>query len=307
MRPEPDPLDAQIARVSRGQQGNIQVSQLHKLGATRHQIGTRAKRGTLFRKFFGVYSVGTPANTPVRKASAAVLACGDRSTLGLRSALAHWGLIKYWPSRPQVLTPKRCKVKGIDIRRCTDLRRSEVTTHDGVTTTTVARSLLDAAPGLSAKQLDRAVTTALLERLASTEQLKMMCARHPDHPGAQLLEPFWNTSDGPARSDWERDIKRFRERGGFTGMVLDAIVNEREVDGWFSEERVILEFDGWITHRSPLRFEADRERDADNLDSDIVTVRVTEERYRADIDREIERLHRILARRREYVELLSRG
>jgi very-short-patch-repair endonuclease len=302
-----DPFDAQIAARAARQHRNIHRRQLVAIGVSDHAIRGRLRRGNLYRVFWGVYSVGAPARTPAERAAAAVLACGERSTLGLCSALAHWGLIKYWPRRPQVLTAKRRKIKGIDIRRCSDLRRSEVTTHDGITTTTVARSLLDAAPGLPAKQLDRAVTTALLNRLTTTAQLEAICEKHPDHPGAALLEPFWNTSDGPARSDWERDAREFRRRGGFDGMIINADINGREADAYFAEERVILEFDGWITHRSPLRFEADRERDADNLDNDIVTIRITEERYRADIDREIDRVHRILARRRDYLELLSRA
>jgi hypothetical protein len=160
---------------------------------------------------------------------------------------------------------------------------------------------------LSAKQLDRAVTTAVLERLVTTEQLEAICARHPDHPGAELLEPFWNTSDGPARSGWERELRGFRDEFGFTTMIIDTVVNGREVDAHIPDARLIIELDGWPTHRSPQRFEADRERDADNLDADIETVRLTWKRYRARRAEEAARIHRIAARRRKYLALLSRA
>ena len=270
-------------------------------------IRARAKRGNIYRVFWGVYSVGAPARTPIEFASAAVLACGERSTLGLKSALAHWGVIRYWPRRPQVLTPRRCKIKGIDIRRRTDLKRSEVTTHNGITTTTVARTLLDTAPMLTAKQFDRAVTTALLQRLVTTERLKAICEKHPDHPGAPLLEPFWNTSDGPPRSDWERTLKGFRAEFGFTTMIINTEVNGREADAYIPDAQLVIELDGWINHRTPEPFEDDREKDTNNLDADIETVRLTWKRYKANRAKEAARIHRIANRRRKYFELLSRA
>ena len=50
----------------------------------------------------------------------------------------------------------------------------------------------------------------------------------------------------------------------------------------------------------PIAFETDRERDADTLASGFVTVRVTEERLDERPEREAERLHAILKRRRSH-------
>ena len=307
MDAQSDPLDTQIARVARSQQGNIHLSQLRTLGATRHMITTRVKRGSLFREHPCVYSVGKPATTPREKASAAVLACGARSTLGLRSALANWEFIPRWPDKPQVLTAGRARPKGIQVHKCTTLLRSEVIEHHGILTTTPARTLLDVAPLLNAKELDRVVTTALLSVYVNTAHLQHMCEKHPDHPGAKLLEQFWNTADGPVRSNGERELKAFRKQFGFTTMIINVNVRSGEVDGYIPEARLIIELDGWITHRSEFRFEDDREGDADNLDADVETYRLTKKRLRGQPVKEAERIHRIAARRARYFLQISAG
>jgi len=53
-------------------------------------------------------------------------------------------------------------------------------------------------------------------------------------------------------------------------------------------------------HSSRTSFEGDRNKDADTLAAGLVTVRITDERYRNSPDEEAERLQRILARRRRH-------
>ena len=302
-----DLLDAKIARVAADQQRNITVGQLRRLGATKNMIRTRVARGSLFREFWSVYSVGAPATTPMEKASAGVLACGPHSALGRRSALALWGFIREWPAIPQVLTGGRHQPKGVEVHRCSTLLEHEMIEHHGITTTTAVRTLLDAAPLLDEKELDKVVNEALLSVYVNATHLKNICEEHPNHPGAKLLEPFWNTSDGATRSDWERDLKAFRDEFNFTTMEINTEVGGREVDGWIADARVVVELDGWETHRTRRRFEQDRENDAANLDAEIVTVRITKRRYDTQRSAEAARLHRICARRRKYFETLSRA
>jgi len=73
--------------------------------------------------------------------------------------------------------------------------------------------------------------------------------------------------------------------------------------GWtrfFPEYGVIVELDGWDFHKDQQAFEDDRERDADHLDHDLVTIRITKTRFEQQPDYEAARLLRIL-RRRGYV------
>jgi very-short-patch-repair endonuclease len=66
----------------------------------------------------------------------------------------------------------------------------------------------------------------------------------------------------------------------------------------FPEERVVVECDGWLYHRDRETFESDRDRDTERLAAGILTVRVTKRRLTRTPEREAERLHTILARRR---------
>ncbi len=66
------------------------------------------------------------------------------------------------------------------------------------------------------------------------------------------------------------------------------------MDVLFPEHRVIVEVDGWDTHRTRAAFENDRNRDADMLAAGVVTVRVTRRRMRAAPEREAARLRTIL-------------
>jgi hypothetical protein len=296
-----------IGQIAAARQGQITVEQIAESGLSKDAIATRTKRGTLFREYRGVYSVGKPATTPIEKSSAAVLACGRRSALGGHSTLSLFGVVKYWPARPEVVTARRIRRKGINVRRTATLLRPEVTEHQGITTVTLARALLDVAPSLTRKRLERVVNNALHTPFVSQSELRAVCEKHPNHPGAELLVDFYDTTDGPTRSGWEDDLKRFRTEFGFDGMIVNTVVNGHEVDAYFPDERLILQLDGWPSHRSHDRFIADREQDADNLDDDRETIRITHERFYESREREAARVHRILARRRRYISLLSRA
>lgn len=72
----------------------------------------------------------------------------------------------------------------------------------------------------------------------------------------------------------------------------------REVDAYFPGERLIVELDGWSTHKSRAAFESDRDRDAHMLSDGIATVRITRDRLRNTPAKEAARLEAILRARR---------
>ncbi len=80
--------------------------------------------------------------------------------------------------------------------------------------------------------------------------------------------------------------------------LINTVIAGHEVDALFVEERVIVELDSWPWHSSRVSFEDDRNRDVDTLLVDLVTIRLTDERFTQRPAEEAERLHAILARRR---------
>lgn len=77
---------------------------------------------------------------------------------------------------------------------------------------------------------------------------------------------------------------------------INVIVNGREVDVLFREQRVIVELDGGL-HMNAESFESDRDREAENLKHGFRTVRITQERFEHAPGRDAARLHAILSDR----------
>lgn len=291
------PNDAIVA-LARRQHRNVTRAQLLALGLSSDAIKRRVSHGWMHREHLGVYAVGTPANTPVEHAAAAVLACGDGAALSHGSALALWGLAKRWPIQPHVTVRRDRRPRGIAVHLASSLTRADLRTHLGIRVTSVARALLDCAPTLTSKALTRAVNDALRSPYLTHAQLTDVCRRLRNHPGTGRLVPFVQTPAGPTRSEFEDAFLGFCERFGLPRPLVNTVVCGYEVDAFFAAERVIVELDGWDFHNSRTSFEGDRDRDADTLAARIVTVRITWERLTERPDQEARRLSLILSQRR---------
>jgi hypothetical protein len=125
-------IDEVIAQIAAGQNGNITRRQLRALGLGDVAINYRLRIGRLFRINRGVYSVGRPPTTPLEKAAAAVLACGDHAALSHSSAMSLWGFWKRW-DLPFVGQRRRRPATEGDPRppgnRATETRRRDRARH----------------------------------------------------------------------------------------------------------------------------------------------------------------------------------
>jgi very-short-patch-repair endonuclease len=286
-----------IVTLARRQHRNVTRAQLLALGATSNAIQRLVERGWLHREHPGVYSVGTPATTPLELAAAAVLACGHGAVLSHGSALASWGLAKRWPDRVHLSTATDRRPSGLAVHRTTTLARADIRTHNGIRTTSLARTLLDCAPNLNPRALTRAVNDALRSPHLKPRQLADVLERNPRHPGTKLLNPFVQTPTGPTRSRFEDAFLNFCAKHDLPRPKVNTMVCGYEVDALFEQERVIVELDGWDFHNDRRSFEADRARDADTLEAGYATVRITWERLHENPRREAARLKKILASR----------
>lgn len=256
------------------------------------------KFGRLYREYRGVYSVGCPAVTPHERAMAAVLACGPGAVLSHGSALALWGIWKRWDFPIHVTIAGDRRPKGIRVHRVSRLDRGDVTRQHGIPVTTLARALLDMAPGMTAKSLTRAVNDGRLSRHVSLDALAGVIATHPYHRGVSRLKAAVGLAgERPTRSGLEDSFPTFCKRYGLPIPQMNAIVCGYEVDALFAAQKLIVELDGWPFHSSRRSFEDDRKRDAETLVAGFATLRITAERYAADPDGEAARLHEILMRR----------
>ena len=295
-----DRLEVKIAQIAGRQQGNITRAQLIDLGMAPTPITRWVRLGRLHRVYRGVYAVGRPPATPLEKAAAAVLACGDRAALSHGSAMTLWGFWKRWDLPFEVSLAGDRRPKGIKTHRPSGLLQRDIRFHQGVRVTSPARTLLDSAPSVPARSLTRAINDARRNGLITLDALADVVRRFPLHPGAALLAAHALAQHNPTRSDFEDVFLPFCERYGLPTPKINTIVAGYEVDAYFEDEQLIVELDGWGFHSDRQAFEDDRERDATMLALGIITIRITWARLHEQPEREAQRLHAILeAQRRQ--------
>jgi hypothetical protein len=295
-----------IAVLAGSQWGYVTREQLLATGLSPGAIRQAIATGWLIRVHAGVYAVGTVNRTPVARAMAAVLACGEHALLSHGSAASLWGFNRHWDTPFEVTVRAKRSRPGIRVHRSTALTRRDLDRQLGIPVTSPARTALDIAPGLADKRLTRVVNDGRHARLLNLDDMADVVARNPRHPGVKRLRPFVQTSLGPSRSELEDDFRAFAQRYGLPTPITNTYVFGHEVDVLFLEERVIVEVDSWEFHRFRNNFEGDRDRDADFLAGGYVTIRITAERMKRTPEREARRLHKILSDRRRTLMVLSK-
>jgi hypothetical protein len=218
--------------------------------------------------------------------------------LSHRSAASHWGLLETQGALIDVTAPRgRHGGEGIRLHRSRFLDARDTTTHEGIPITTVPRTLLDLAATVQPHRLERALAQAERLQLYDHGAITDLIARSHGHrgPGAMARaisreDPKWTRSE---LESW------------FLTLVRDAglpepLVNESltvpdhpplEVDFYWPTHRLIVELDGWETHRTRAAFETDRARDAALTAAGWRVVRFTWHEPRDTIQR---RLHALL-------------
>ncbi len=215
----------------------------------------------------GVYAVGHRRLRPEGHRLAAVLACGPGAVLSHTSAAAHWGLLNSDQQRIDVTAHRgRRGAPGIRLHRTRSLDAQDTTSHRGIPTTTVSRTLLDLAAARP-ERLENALAQAMRQNLYDHRALESVVARSSGHRGSGALtkaiahDPKWT------RGAFEpRFLKLLRDAGLPEPLVNEALhvpdFGECQPDFHWPSQRLIVELDDWHSHRTRAAFERDRAKDA---------------------------------------------
>src|SRR5213592_2793497 len=128
MRPisGPERVERAVVALAEMQSGVVGYGQIRALGVSHDWIKRRVAWGWLIPILNGVYAVGHRPRLLRGWHNAALLAAGERSGLGNRSAGAHWGMTKP-PGRPHVIAPRSADgIKGIVVHRPRALAESDI-------------------------------------------------------------------------------------------------------------------------------------------------------------------------------------
>jgi very-short-patch-repair endonuclease len=292
------PLDRLIAAVAAAQQGAVTWRQLVTLGVARGGIASRVRRGLLHPMHRGVYLWGQPSPTPLARAQAAVLACGEGAVLSHQSAAVRWGIRP--PRRGPIevtVVGRRVGPRGIRTHETASLHEADIRRLHGIPITSPARTLLDIASKLSTRDLASALEQAQVKRLVTKAHIVGALNRAPRRPGTRALRALI-AEPAFTRSEAERRLLALLRCAKLPRPVFNHTVESYEVDVLWRAERVVLEFDSYAFHATRAAFERDRERDAALARGGYVSLRTTWHELHAESHALIARVAEALARPR---------
>lgn len=234
--------DRLVAEVAERQHGVISSRQLEEAGLSRSSVLERRRAGRLHHLHRGVYAVGHQAPSDERRWMAAVLALGDGAVLSHRSAAVLWELLPRQAGPVDVSLPNRNgrrRRQGIRVHRPESLKSREVVEKCGIPVTSPARTLADLRTAIPARELRRAIRQADFLGL-------------PIGPDVE--------SDG-TRSELERRFLWLCRRHRLPLPAVNLPIAGLTVDFCWIEQLLIVETDGYSSHRGRAAFEHDRARD----------------------------------------------
>jgi predicted transcriptional regulator of viral defense system len=261
---QPDPVDLAIAAIAERQHGVIGHPQLVAIGLSRQSIYRRIRAGRLHRVHQGVYAVGHKRLTQRGRWMAAVLAGGEGAYLSHRSAAALRQLLRQ-RGEIHVTTPRILRNRDGIHFHTQSLLLDEVTTHDGIPCTTVARTLLDIA-ATEPDQLERAFNEAEYRRLWDSTGVMELLRRYPQRAGTPALATLINDgAKGITREELEHAfhalVAKFDLPRPLRNQPLTLPNRTIYPDAMWRDARLIVELDSRQAHETRSRFDADRERD----------------------------------------------
>jgi very-short-patch-repair endonuclease len=168
------------------------------------------------------------------------------------------------PTRIHITTTARgYGLQGIHVHRVGSIHPDDRTEIENIPVTSLPRTLLDLAEVLPINRLERAIENAerrqLFDLNAMNELMDRSSGRHGLKPLSMLLSKL--IEPARTRSELERSfLDRCRE-AGFPRPQVNALVAGYEVDAVWSDQRLIVELDGYAFHGTRAAFERDRSRD----------------------------------------------
>jgi uncharacterized protein DUF559 len=174
----------------------------------------------------------------------------------------------------------RAGAPGIRLHRTRSLDAQDTSTHRDIPITTIAKTLLDVAASSPASHLEHALGQAMRNQLYDHAAILDVLERHERRPGTAALRRA--TADDPAftRSELERRFLALCRRAGLPRPLSNHVLAARdhhpyEVDFYFPAHNLVVEIDGWDTHRTRIAFERDRAKDAALVASGYIVLRFT--------------------------------
>jgi very-short-patch-repair endonuclease len=295
-----------MGAIATRQRGRLARRQLLAAGIGNGAIQSMLRTGRLHRRHAGVYCVGHSGPVELGDETAALLACGDGAILSHWTALAMWSLLPVAPAdtvHVTLIAGRSRTQPGITVHRTSRLHRQDIRTHDDLPLTSPARTLLDLAPALTNRQLERALDEALATNATRRGQVAETVARMPGRAGASRLKALLDPRRPRTRTwnDGEERLLILLREADVPEAEANYRWNEFTFDLYWPAFRVAVELDGYPYHSTRSALARDRRKEAACDAAGIDLIRVGYEQIEAKpvavvarIVRRIERARRTL-------------
>jgi predicted transcriptional regulator of viral defense system len=298
------PRGQALAELARRQHGVVSIRQLEQLfGYSRAGVNHLVGSGKLHVVHRGVYAVGHMDLSQRGRALAAVLGVGPGALLSYRSAGWLWGI---WRGAPEPLevtafVPRHhAAPRGVVRHRARNLDEVDRAMVEGIPVTSVARTQLDLAWKTRGDQLGRVLARSEELGLFDLQALHEVIERNRGHHGAKRLRKALAIYEAPiySRSEFERRFVRRLVDAGLPRPATGWNVVGHEVDVFWPELDFGIELDAYETHGTRDAFERDHDRDLDFAAAGVETIRISERQFRREPGEMVERVAKLLERRR---------
>jgi very-short-patch-repair endonuclease len=258
--------DPGLALVAGAQRGIVHQFQLAALQLGRSAVRHRIAKGSLHPVLPLVFAVGSAVLQPLAAETAALLYAGDDCGLSHRTAAALWGMVDGEGIQPVQLTAVSRKVRhrpGLHAYQTMTFDLRDLRLHHGLPVTSPARTVIDYAAVATSVELERALAEARVLKLITDRDLEAAIHRAPLRAGVAAIKELLKDEAAQAftRSEAERVLRRLVADAGLPAPQTNVKLLGFEVDMLWPEQRVVVEADGYDTHRHPAAFERDRRRD----------------------------------------------
>jgi hypothetical protein len=157
--------------------------------------------------------------------------------------------------------------RGIRIHRPVALHPSERAVVEGIPCTSVPRTLLDLAAVVPLGVLETACNRAEVLNVLDMAAMGEVLERSRGRPGTRALRSVLqiDLGEGVPRTELERRFLALCRQAALPSPNVNAWISlpgeEMQFDFAWHRERVVVEVDGWDTHRTRRAFQQDRRRD----------------------------------------------
>jgi Transcriptional regulator, AbiEi antitoxin len=254
-------VEQELARIANAGHGVVTRAQLLRAGVTADEIRWRIRAGALLREHRGVYRVGHRAPSTEACYLAAVLAAGEGAVLSGLAAAHLLGLVKRAAPAPEVISRTERRIEGVKTHRSRVLDPCDATVVVGIPVTTVPRTLVDIAAGLSLDALARACHEAGVGYGTTPAAVEAVLERRPTSEGARKLRRVIHGDVHVTLSKLESRFLEFLQSEGLPLPITNRPAGGRRVDCRWPEHGLTVELDSYRFHNSRHSWEQDRRRE----------------------------------------------